>query len=1045
MKKIIRKFWGVALVVVLLSTLFVGTVPQASAATLAWSTTGASLGLLNQVAASDASIVKIASNGDIFVVDQQANPDRILKSVDGGHTFAAAVIAGLVAGDTITGIAISPYYATDGYVYAAINATGGTVSRVYQSTNAGVSFLQLGGTIGAAATQRISCITLDPTFHSGIGEIMVGTVDVTAGAPYGDVYIWGAPALTWTAQALAQDITAVAYSPSYLVDRTIFAVGSTAAAGTVVNIKVFTNAWNLGAYFPAQTINGVLIKDTTTAAGIITSSLAFPENFQADNPLTCFFYVGTNSATAANDDVYRVYLVPTVATAGVPLLFTGGGVTVSNVAYVGAATGGTLYAGRVAAATWRYTITPNSLLPLATMWIPGGAVTGTTNAYVAPSPGFATDATLYVGTTSAAAAESALNVSRNAGLSFVQTGLIDTVLTAMLDFVPYSATEWYLVTQSAGVNNSLWKTTDGGAVWERINLIVGSTAANPAAVRLSPAFGTDGTMYFFEVGATLGAPTLRMSQDSGTTWAARFFDPLLSGVGVGDVAVVDSLTLYAGSAALLATVPAVYKTGNNGFWWTAQALPGATAATGVFQLKRDAATGHLLAGTTGGQVYLNALAAVEAWVFQGAAAPGTVNEVVAFDANYSTNNIIYAGDSGPAGTVGLFRTATNAIPTIVPWVALEGTIVCMGIVVAPDGVLYAADATAAPALPAVAPGGVYRILAPTTGTAAFPPAGEFVSTGDGLTATNTLASLAYAAGSNILYAIENIGANKIVTYTDTLSTATPGISSPTDLSIVGAPGFLVTVAPVAGALAYQVRFDNRADFLTVVAIVNCNILNQALDNSLAVAGDTVYFQTRVSAPVFGPWSQTYSVVTQLVPVAPNAPVPAGPALGGTITGGYDAALQPTFQWGAVPGATAFEFVLAKDVAMTDKVIDATGANALGVVTAYKLTGATLSYSTTYYWQVRAISATSQTAWCNVQAFTTMDKPVEPTTIVIPTQEPAPTPTIVLPTPTVIVNNPTPTQAAEKVVNPTYIWAIIIIGAVLVIAVIVLIVRTRRSV
>ena len=55
MKKIIRKFWGVALVVILLSTLFVGGMVQtASADTLAWSqlNTPDTTGITNQISST---------------------------------------------------------------------------------------------------------------------------------------------------------------------------------------------------------------------------------------------------------------------------------------------------------------------------------------------------------------------------------------------------------------------------------------------------------------------------------------------------------------------------------------------------------------------------------------------------------------------------------------------------------------------------------------------------------------------------------------------------------------------------------------------------------------------------------------------------------------------------------------------------------------------------------------------------------------------------------------------------------------------------------
>jgi hypothetical protein len=78
----------------------------------------------------------------------------------------------------------------------------------------------------------------------------------------------------------------------------------------------------------------------------------------------------------------------------------------------------------------------------------------------------------------------------------------------------------------------------------------------------------------------------------------------------------------------------------------------------------------------------------------------------------------------------------------------------------------------------------------------------------------------------------------------------------------------------------------------------------------------------------------------------------------------------------------------------------------------------LDNSTTYYWKVRAIAKTTDSEWAQ-GVFTTMSAP--------------PTP----PTP------PPPPPEPEPPTTPMYIWVIIGVGAALVIAVIILIVRTRR--
>ena len=126
----------------------------------------------------------------------------------------------------------------------------------------------------------------------------------------------------------------------------------------------------------------------------------------------------------------------------------------------------------------------------------------------------------------------------------------------------------------------------------------------------------------------------------------------------------------------------------------------------------------------------------------------------------------------------------------------------------------------------------------------------------------------------------------------------------------------------------------------------------------------------------------------------------------------------------------FELSTSSDFATTVYTTDTAGAG-VGLPS-----NITLERGTTYFWRVKALTPV-ESDWSTVANFIVAEEAVEPppttTTIVLPTQEP---PTITTFT--------VPPDVVEKV-NPAYIWAIIIIGAVLVIAVIVLIVRTRRSV
>ena len=103
----------------------------------------------------------------------------------------------------------------------------------------------------------------------------------------------------------------------------------------------------------------------------------------------------------------------------------------------------------------------------------------------------------------------------------------------------------------------------------------------------------------------------------------------------------------------------------------------------------------------------------------------------------------------------------------------------------------------------------------------------------------------------------------------------------------------------------------------------------------------------------------------------------------------------------------------------------------------------LLYATTYWWEVRAVNGTIVSPWSIVSFFTTAKAPVATSTTTAP-------PITIVQTTVTYTNPPATTitytlpQPKETQPIPSYLlWAVIAVGAVLVIAVIVLIVRTRR--
>jgi hypothetical protein len=170
------------------------------------------------------------------------------------------------------------------------------------------------------------------------------------------------------------------------------------------------------------------------------------------------------------------------------------------------------------------------------------------------------------------------------------------------------------------------------------------------------------------------------------------------------------------------------------------------------------------------------------------------------------------------------------------------------------------------------------------------------------------------------------------------------------------------------------------------------------------------------------------------------PTPGVTTVQNPTQGATNVPVDTTFTWPAVAGAT-YQFVIAEELGNVDKfaIIDYSATCPTNATVLRE----TLKYDTTYWWRVRAVTATTQSDWTTA-FFTTEPAPVATstttttppvTTIIVPTQ-PVATPTVT------IINSGT--SAPTTPVIPTYLlWAVIAVGAVLVIAVIVLIVRTRR--
>ena len=159
------------------------------------------------------------------------------------------------------------------------------------------------------------------------------------------------------------------------------------------------------------------------------------------------------------------------------------------------------------------------------------------------------------------------------------------------------------------------------------------------------------------------------------------------------------------------------------------------------------------------------------------------------------------------------------------------------------------------------------------------------------------------------------------------------------------------------------------------------------------------------------------------------------------------AFDVTFIWERLSKATDYDLKIALDedftqVVRTERSLHSTAEEVVFILGPHSAipegvggTDDTLEYmpGTTYYWKVRvAEDGPIYSPWSETRSFTVaaIEPPPPPVEVVVP------------PPPEVVVEVPPP---VIEYITPAYIWAIIVIGAILVIAVLVLIVRTRRPV
>ena len=964
----------------------------------------------------------------------------IFKSSDAGQSFDA--VTNNYVGGAPVAIAVA---SDDGNTVAVTDSVG-----VFITKDGGTTWAALPAPAFLSGTCVVTDIVVCPARTGTLlgREYVIAMADSAANTAKGDVEIIGNTA-SWATVGSAGaganyvqstfDFTSLAVSPNFLGDRCVAAVGTAnAGATTLLLINTSTNSI-INNPSVATTATGVPLTTTgivttdyraagAAATAIAASSIALPTNFDPTNSSGRRCYVGTASQTAQTDN--NVYRVEDTSAKELGL----GGKAVKSIAYSGTVDTGILFMGPVASTDILYTTGMTSTSPTWTTTLKGPTGSATApNVVVRVASDYATTSHVFAGT---AGAESGFSISNDAGVSFNQESLIDTGAANIgsirgMIFTTDARTA-FINTRDTNNFISIWRSglPLTSTSWSRIlsKPLVNTSPAIGCSLKLNPVPIPPLSIFFMET-TTVNGP-IYVSQDGGVSFATRN-GPF--GVGLKTLSVRDGQTLYYVDAAAN-----IYKSTNAGWTW-GTAVPTGVVGTAIqgYRIILPKANQLVIAGST--VAISNDDAA--SFTLMNSGLPNAVPNVfpmppatgyiLSTDTKYAENNIIYATDTGLTGVYNIYRIQTDN--TSNTWENLGVTIGALAggrlvEMTVRSSVLYAMTNQFG------AGGGALRTLYPTD----LVGNQNWQALSAGLTAA--MGSIGAAPGI-VLWASDVAGAG-VYAFNDYLATTGPTLTSPDDnyndaVNPTGGNGYTVDLKwkPMGTGTGLVDRVDveivdkaNGFSGTPTVAGITVSATNPVYSTAFALQPNHVY-QWRIRAArmlsgqlIDSPWSDARTINVQAGSVVSQQY--AGPVLLGPQGGAQN--LDPNlvgFTWAPITGATEYTVIVATDAALTKAV---SGTPAKITVPAYQATE--LSYGTTYFWAIQATKPT--TSIQTMGTFTTMQKPV-----VAPT---APATGAAAP-----VVQPTLVVQAPPAETPAYIWAVIVIGAVLVIAVIILIVRTRR--
>jgi hypothetical protein len=856
---------------------------------------------------ADVKCLTAAKDGTLYCyATPSGTTERLFKSTNSGRGWASV---GNVQ-DTITSIAVHPSDTNTIYYATALN--------VYKSSDAGNVFTCLPAPGGSrvGGSKQITSLTVT---GSGEGSVVaIGVTDWVKGL-FGGVYLFdeNMPVPTWSDTAIGNyDVYQVAFSTSDPGSQALVALTSN-ESDVVIKTRIGGGAWS-------QAVGDAVLHGVS----IRSAAIAFPSDY---SPLAGFFFALDSGANQGG--IFKI----TPAIAPLPSIVTPlGGQELSGKDITSLAISGqTLIAG-CARESATYTSVDGGTRWMRTQAAPSGQ----SDTFVVAAPDFQHSQTAYLVTSGSG---SAFSVSTDAGIGWRQTSLVDGKISNLVDFsCNHSGTDpvLFLVTfDSIGLEHSLWRSFDSGVHWERT--FSGGTVGIDTFNMVK---GTaDGGLFL--AGQSRGIPVFWFSYDLGKTFVMR-----LAPCAVESWTFLDRNNFCIGG--YNSSKGVVYRTENGGISFS-QASNIGTRSICSIAFSPDFSTDRIVAaGNTGGQVYLS-MEGGNSYSQIGQQLPvtaGTGKVKLAFDANFKNNRIIYASVDTKTTASSRERIFKFTVGQSTAWQSIYSSLpedaVIGQILVTEDGNLYTVNGQGASA--STGKGGLLRALNPAQ--SGF----ELITGGldDGVILNGLWAY------RNQLYSIDT-KYNRLMTLTDTLSPPVV-LESPDDKSSGTATDMRLEWRAVPGATNYEWQINDEDSFSNLPAGFSGLTLASAARLNLAPS-TTYHWRVRAVSPVHSPWSQTRSFST-LVGGENDVPVLTLPQAG-SVTG-----IKPVFLWQTVPSADRYELAVSSETAFISPVISLCSSQSIPT-NAWQC-DLSLEYDTTYFWKVRACTATNTGVWSPVSAFTT---------------------------------------------------------------------------